>query len=236
VLKRRFVPSLLFAVIASILTARSAGAADDEPAEAKAHYNKATAHFAVGEYKEAAAEYEAAFKIHQHPALLYNAAQSHRLAGDNQKALTLYKNLVKLYPSTKYAADSKERIQKLEQAIASTQSPPNGPASIEGGGGTAPGPVGDTPTSMKPAPAPVPTLAGAPAPSASPSGPAASLVAAPAPPADERPIYKKWWFWAGAGAVAVVAVVVIVAASSSSTTTPWANLPDVHASLSGVRW
>jgi tetratricopeptide (TPR) repeat protein len=235
VLKRRFEVSLLFAILVSILSARSAGAADDEPAEAKAHYNKATAHFAVGEYKEAAAEYEAAFKIHQHPALLYNAAQSHRLAGDNQKALILYKNLVKLYPSTKYAADSKERIQKLEQAIASSQSPPNGPASIEGAGGTAPAPVGDTPTSMRPAPAPVPTLASPPAATGAPSGPAASLVAAPASPAEQQPpIYKKWWFWAGAGAVVVVAVVVAVAASSS--TTPWANLPDVHGSLAGVRW
>ena len=55
-LKRRFGSCLLFAVLASVLVARAAGAADDEPAEAKAHYNKATAHFAVGEYKEAAAE------------------------------------------------------------------------------------------------------------------------------------------------------------------------------------
>jgi len=234
----RFTVCLFIAVLGATLTARPARA--DEESEAKVHYQKATAHFAVGEYKEAAAEYEAAFKIHQDPTLLYNAAQSHRLAGDNQKALILYKNLVKLYPDSKYAGYSKERIQKLEQAIATTQSPPNGPAPIDGAGvGTGPGPVADNPTNLHPAPAAPPALTAAPAPGAPPAG---SLVAAPAPaPApsssgEHAPIYKKWWFWAGAGAVAVAAVVIVVAASGG--TTAWANLPEVRggALTEGVRW
>ena len=90
----------------------TAVAADD----AKAHYQKATAHFAVGEYHDAAIEYEEAFKLKQDPAILFNAAQSFRLAGDNQKALLLYNNIIKLYPSTQYAKDSKERIEKLAQS------------------------------------------------------------------------------------------------------------------------
>ena len=94
-------------------------AADDD---AKAHYQKATAHFAVGEYHDAAVEYEEAFKLKQDPAILFNAAQSFRLAGDNQKALLLYNNIIKLYPSTQYAKDSKERIEKLAQSA--TGAPP----------------------------------------------------------------------------------------------------------------
>ena len=100
-----------------LLASATALAADD----AKAHYQKATAHFAVGEYHDAAVEYEEAFKLKQDPAILFNAAQSFRLAGDNQQALLLYNNIIKLYPSTQYAKDSKERIEKLAQA---TTAPP----------------------------------------------------------------------------------------------------------------
>jgi outer membrane protein assembly factor BamD (BamD/ComL family) len=88
----------LFASVTAAAPARA-----DESADAKAHYQKATAHYAVGEYHDAAVEYEEAYKAKQDPALLYNAAQSHRLANDNQKALLLYKNIVKLYPTSKYA-------------------------------------------------------------------------------------------------------------------------------------
>ncbi len=84
--------------------------------DAKTHYQKATAHFAVGEYHDAAIEYEEAFKLKQDPAILFNAAQSFRLAGDNQKALLLYNNIIKLYPGTQYAKDSRERIEKLAQS------------------------------------------------------------------------------------------------------------------------
>jgi tetratricopeptide (TPR) repeat protein len=210
-------------VVVALLGGRAALA--DDASDAKSHYQKATAHYAVGEYKEAADEYEAAFKLKQDPALLYNAAQSHRLAGNNQKALLLYKNLVKLYPNTKYSTEAKDRIEKLEEAIATTQSPPNGPA-----------PVGDIPSGVAaPAPtAPPPPVPPAPAVAAA---PAPLVTAAPPPAADTNaPIYKKWWFWAGAGAVVAAGVITAVALSSGGTTTPWSNVPDVRAGLSaGVR-
>ncbi len=94
----------------------AAGARAEDAADAKAHYQKATAHFAVGEYREAASEYEEAFKLKQDPAILFNAAQAHRLAGYSQKALLLYNNVFKLYPTSPYAADTQERISKLSQA------------------------------------------------------------------------------------------------------------------------
>src|SRR5580698_6917339 len=93
-----------------LLAATTAVAVDDD---AKAHYQKATAHFAVGEYHDAAMEYEEAFKLKQDPAILFNAAQSFRLAGDSQKALLLYNNIIKLYPGTQFAKDSRDRIEKL---------------------------------------------------------------------------------------------------------------------------
>ena len=112
-------------VPATLLLLASATAVGED--DAKAHYQKATAHFAVGEYHDAAIEYEEAFKLKQDPAILFNAAQSFRLAGDNQKALLLYNNIIKLYPSTQYAKDSKERIEKLSQAATAPPSPTPAP-------------------------------------------------------------------------------------------------------------
>jgi hypothetical protein len=214
----------------------------DEASDAKAHYQKATAHYAVGEYKEAATEYESAYKAKQDPALLYNAAQSHRLAGDNQKALLLYKNIVKLHPTSKYAIESKDRIEKLEQAIATTQSPPNQPAPVEGAGPAtaapaSPAPVNSPPLNsapvqpLSPATPPLPGAPAAPpsavAPSPAPSpGPTATLTATPAPSGGESPIYTKWWFWAGAGALVVGGVVAAVALSGGSSGT-WNNVGNV---------
>jgi len=214
----------LAAAAAGVLPA--GGARADDAADAKAHYQKATAHFAVGEYREAASEYEEAFKLKQDPAILFNAAQAHRLAGDGQKALLLYNNVIKLYPTSPYAADSQERISKLSQAGAGPAAPP--PAAPA----AAPA-VGETPPpAVVPAPLIPPPTPTAPAPAAALS---ASALAAPPPPpeAADRPIYKRWWFWTAAGglvALGVVAVVVLASGSGGS----WNNVPDVRASL--VHW
>jgi hypothetical protein len=224
--------SFVLSFLAAAVIAAPAHA--EESNDAKVHYQKATAHYAVGEYKEAAQEYEAAYKAKQDPALLYNAAQSHRLANDNQKALLLYKNIVKLYPTSKYAAESKDRIEKLEQAIATTQSPPNQPAPL-----TPSAPPGAPPaTPPPPAAAPVQPIApvapaaapapAAPPPSTAPGAPAGTLTAT-SPPSGEEPIYQKWWFWTAAGVVVVGAIVGIALATSS--TTPWNNVSNVTGSV-----
>jgi len=212
---------------AGLLPAGAARA--DGAADAKAHYQKATAHFAVGEYREAASEYEEAFKLKQDPAILFNAAQAHRLAGENQKALLLYNNVIKLYPTSPFAADSQERIAKLSQAGGSPTAPP--PAEARGStpaavGTPAPGVV---PAPLAPPPAP-PTLT-APAPAAAISAP--PLADTPPPEAKDRPIYGRWWFWTAAGGLVALGVVAVVVLSSGSAGS-WNNVPDVRASA--VHW
>jgi tetratricopeptide (TPR) repeat protein len=189
--------------------------------DAKAHYQKATAHFAVGEYHDAAVEYEEAFKLKQDPAILFNAAQSFRLAGENQKALLLYNNIVKLYPGTQYAKDSKERIQKLAE---SGTSPPAATPAPE------PTPVAPPPVAPL-APAPAPAVA-TPVPAAPPPGAPAVVVSSPPPSsAEDHPVYTRWWFWTGVGVVVVGAVVAGIALSSGGSAGAWNNLPPVQ----GVR-
>jgi hypothetical protein len=216
---------VLFVAVLALFASRATPALADDSSDAKVHYQKATAHYAIGEYKEAASEYEAAYKAKQDPALLYNAAQSHRLANDNQKALLLYKNIVKLYPTSKYAAESKDRIEKLEAAIATTQSPPNQPAPVEGVGTSAPPPAVGAPVQPIGQPAPgAPVPAAAPPPSSAPPS-AVVTTTATAGPETGTPIYKEWWFWVGAAVVVGGAVALTVALTSS--TTPWNNVPDV---------
>jgi tetratricopeptide (TPR) repeat protein len=194
-----------------LLASATAVAADD----AKTHYQKATAHFAVGEYRDAAIEYEEAFKLKQDPAILFNAAQSFRLAGDNQNALLLYNNIIKLYPSTQYAKDSKERIEKLAQA---TTTPP----------AATPAPV--TPI-LPPAPmvvAPPPAID----PAASTAGASATIVStAPPSTSDAHPIYTRWWFWTAVGVVAAGAVITTIAVSSGGSAGSWNNIPPLQAGL-----
>jgi tetratricopeptide (TPR) repeat protein len=180
--------------------------------DAKAHYQKATAHFAVGEYHDAAFEYEAAFKLKQDPAILFNAAQAFRLAGENQKALLLYNNIIKLYPGTSYAKDSKERIQKLAE---SGTSPPAAAPAPE------PSPVAPPPvTPLAPAPGAPPPAVMTPPPS-----PPEAVISSSPPPSESHPFYTHWWFWTGAGVLVVGAVVAGIALSSGGSAGAWNNLP-----------
>src|SRR5262249_45215773 len=118
-------------VAVAVLTLLSIPArADRAAAEARAHYQSATSHFAVGEFGEAAAEDQAAYKLKPDPALLYNAAQSYRLANNPDKALILYKNYLQLYPNEANAEEVRKQIDKLKEAIAASErakeSPPTG--------------------------------------------------------------------------------------------------------------
>jgi tetratricopeptide (TPR) repeat protein len=206
--------------------------ADAAPADdAKAHYQKATAHFAIGEYSEAAIEYEEAFKLKQDPALLYNAAQSFRLAGDNQKALLLYSNLVKLYPASSFAGESKDHIAKLNAAAALAPAAPPAPATPPRTPAAPPPVVPIAPVTTPPPAAAPPPPAATPVPPA-PAPAAAPLVSAPdvtpaAGPEPTHPFYTRWWFWAAAGAVVVAGVVTAVALSSGGSSGSWNNVDPV---------
>jgi len=202
-------------VVLTLVGGGVARAEDPDAAAARQHYKAATGHFAVGEFSEAATEYESAFKLHQDPALLFNAAQSRRLAGENQKALVLYKNFLHLYPSSPNVPAVQEQIDKLQEAIAAETkaktSPPT--TTVEPGTPGAQPPAATTPATPPPATATTTT----------PSTNAATTTAA-APPSNEKPpFYKKWWFWTAVGVVVVAAVVIPVAVIESQPA--WNNLP-----------
>ena len=84
-----------YAAFFSLILA-SAVAAADAGDQARAHYDDANAAYALGNYARAAEEFERAFELKPDPALLFNAAQGHRLAGNNARALLLYQNYLSL--------------------------------------------------------------------------------------------------------------------------------------------
>jgi hypothetical protein len=59
--------------------------------------------------------FEKAFELKSDPALLYNAAQSHRLAGNKERALALYQNHLRVYGRDAKAASIETRIEELKR-------------------------------------------------------------------------------------------------------------------------
>ncbi len=83
------------ALVLVLLFAAALPAVADPPATdaAHLHYEKAEAAYALGNYAKAADEFEQAFELKPDPAILYNAAQAHRIGGNKTRALLLYQNL-----------------------------------------------------------------------------------------------------------------------------------------------
>ena len=197
--------AVLVGVAASVLFAGSAHAAGkartEKAEEAREYLDKATAAFALNRYAVAAENYEKSFELKPDAAVLYNAAQAYRLAGNKERALDLYQSYLRMYGDDK-RAEIEKHIQNLKQAIekdhAVATSPPTGTAPV----GVAPAGSGAAAGSTMVA-APPPSVPGAPPP----AQPAPVLVAQPAPASDQSSVVSKPWFWIAVGGVVAAAVV-----------------------------
>lgn len=198
--------------IAVLIFSLTSPALADSTDDARHHYDKATAHFAVGEFAEAATEYQAAFKAKPDPALLYDAAQAYRLANNPEKALILYRNYLQLYPNQPNTTEVQAQIEKLREAIAAADkaktAPPTGttaPKRIEHESQQASHPEASSTT---------PALAGG------------SVSTASDHRAKKVPLYKRWWLWTAVGAVVAGGAVLAIVLSTKSSGS-WSNEPDV---------
>ena len=167
----------------------------DVAGDARAHFETANAHYAIGEFSEAATEYETAYKLKPDAALLFDAGQAHRLAGNHQKALTIYRNFLRMYPDNPNAPEVMKQVKREEEAIAADDKAKKAP------------PTGTV------APAATPAIA------ASPTTPAQATTTPSSMPAGKvattretaRPVYKKWWLWTAVGVAVAAAVVIPIA-------------------------
>lgn len=170
-----------------ILIALLAGHSRAQEEDAKSVYERGKIAFALGRFAEAADDFEKAFEKKPDPAMLYNAAQARRLAGDKKKALVLYQNFLRLFGEQENHDEVEQRIRELKAAIETEQrantNPPTGLAGDKSDvpAATAPPPTG-TATERAPAPAAVVTQS-----------------------APEKPRPKRAWIWGiVAGGVVVV--------------------------------
>lgn len=166
--------------------------ASAEESEAKRSYERGTAAYALGHYDDAAEAYEHAFTLRPDAALLYNAAQAHRLAGHKTRALLLYENYLRVYSKD---VQNREDVVRLIDGLK---------ASIEADKRSATAaPMAPAATTDRPqvAPAPAPVVA-APAPAADDAR--LTVTTSPPPP---KPLVRRPWFWAVTGGAAVAIVV-----------------------------
>jgi len=209
--------AVLVGVAASLLFASGAHAAakgrTEKAEEAREYLDKATAAFALNRYAVAAENYEKSFELKPDAAVLYNAAQAYRLAGNKERALDLYQSYLRMYGDDK-RAEIEKHIQNLKQAIekdhAVATSPPTGTAPV----GVAPagsGAAAGSTVVATPLPAAGSTMVAAPPPSVPgappPAQPAPVLVAQPAAASDQGSVVSKPWFWIAVGGVVAAAVV-----------------------------
>ena len=220
-------------VLSSSLALEGSGRAQaDNVEEARAYVNKATAAYALNHYAAAAENFEKAFELKPDPALLYNAAQSYRLAGNKERALELYESYVRVYGGNKrdIRPDVEGHIKQLKEAIerdkAAATSPPTttvpmGTSPEAPAGGTQPPPV--TPI----APAASSSVPAAPTPADTGSSPAVLTQSAGQSPSSE-PLSKKTWFWAAIGGGVAAAVIVGLVIGLSGTSPAAASIGKVN--------
>jgi tetratricopeptide (TPR) repeat protein len=179
----------LASVLGLLLTLAAAAPARAEDAvSAREHYQRGTSFYDLGKYAEAIREFEAAYEIKNDPALLYNLAQSHRLAGNSEQALHFYRTYLRYVPNAKNRAEIEGRIAQLEQLVAqknSAQAERPIPPSTTPPAATTP-PATTTPPAEATPPVPPPPAVTEPPPGAPPSMmepvPAPPVLTAPAAP------------------------------------------------------
>jgi tetratricopeptide (TPR) repeat protein len=168
-----------------------AAAADSD--SARRHFDKGLSAFALGRYAEAADQYEQAFALHADSALLYNAAQAHRLAGNKERALLLYQNYLRLFEKVANRVEVQRHIAELKSAIDSERHARTSPPTET----VPPPPELPAPHQATLQPSLAPPVVVTPPPSP-------SLVVVERP---ERKPPKRWvWALVGTGAAAAVAV------------------------------
>jgi hypothetical protein len=108
-------PATLVLLLATTLLA----AGGDAKERARQMVKQARVAYDLGNYDEAASRYEAAYRVVQDPALLFNIGQAYRLAGRTDKALAAYKGFLRTAPpGDPNRPVVATRVGELERAMA----------------------------------------------------------------------------------------------------------------------
>ena len=93
---------------------------DGSKAVALKAYQRGTSYYKSEEYDKAIEQFESGYQAVPQAVFLYNIAQSHRMAGRPERALTFYQKYLQLSPDAKNRPEIEERIAALEKQIGPT--------------------------------------------------------------------------------------------------------------------
>jgi tetratricopeptide (TPR) repeat protein len=100
------------------------GTARADKAQAEVHYRAGNAHVEAGRYYEAIREYRIAQTLYPSPAIVYNMAIAHELAGDLEDALRLYIDVSQSdYEDAERMADARLKITRIREKIGAPPTP-----------------------------------------------------------------------------------------------------------------
>ena len=172
-----------------LLTITAASARADDTAEARRLFASATKHFDLAEYEAALSDFKEGYRHKDDPVFLYNIGQCYRfMKGHEDDAIKFYKSYLRRLPEASNRASVEHRIEELQAAIAMQEK------------------ARTTPPTSTLKPGEVPEEAKSDQRSTSQPSTPGIVVEHRTGPAQEKPIYKRWWLWTAVGAVAVVGV------------------------------
>ena len=207
-------PLLLALMLAVPLAAAADDAADSRAA--RAAFQKGQTEYNLGNYVEAAKQFEETYRIKPVPALLFNIAQCYRFTGNLEKAVQTYRSFLRNAPATdKNIPLARELLQQVEAALATkTRAEQRAPHGLAAGSKPPDAPPGSAaeppPASASPAPAAPPAthevkvaIATTPSTPPSASAPPESVSTAPLPTPAEPGSRVFTWVAGGAAVVAL---------------------------------
>ena len=127
-------------IIAVAWGAVAHGAADPATAEARKHFQEGSRLYKLARYREAVAEFEAAYRARPHGVVLFNIAQCQEKLGDIPAALKSYEAYLREVPNAQdratveaVIANLRERIaQERRQKLEITSRPPGASVAVDG--------------------------------------------------------------------------------------------------------
>ncbi|MCS6913526.1 MAG: tetratricopeptide repeat protein [Myxococcales bacterium] len=109
---------LMFCVGVGLAAQPQASTADSTVEAARALFERGEKHFQAGRFLEAAADFEAAYKLTPRPDLLYDAAQAYERAGDPARAVEMYQAYLRSGESLPDEPRVRARLEELRPRVA----------------------------------------------------------------------------------------------------------------------
>jgi tetratricopeptide (TPR) repeat protein len=91
---------------------------DEQRAQAERSFEEGNARFHEGDYQAAIPLFRRAFELSGEPALLYNIAQAHRLAGQCRPAVAAYRRFLALAGEVELRSAAQAHLEQLDSACA----------------------------------------------------------------------------------------------------------------------